>query len=233
MKIKKFLTEALTPLVIGAWAIALSNLGKRSSDETLEQIVVAPIKQEMGLEILRSGVVKKKVEDDLMLYARYTSQFEGKRDKVYDPNPNDNKLEPTIGVGHYLDRADSRETFGRVLPEVDYDLVYSGKQKLTEEQIDKLFASDIEGYVKIARNLFPKFETYPEYLRQALIDGCYRGDLLDSPKTRKLINKGNFQEASQEYINRKDYRNAEKNGMKGIVIRMNRNREAMRRFGRK
>lgn len=161
-------------------------------------------------------------------YAQYTANFEGRRSKVYDPNPNDGKPEPTIGVGHYLDRTNSRQTFAKVLPEADYDAVYSGKQELTKEQIERLFAEDISKYVDTAKKLFPKFDSYPLKLRQALVDGCYRGDLLDSPKTRRLINEGKFQEAGDEYTNRRDYREAPSKGMNGIVTRMNKNREAIK-----
>jgi hypothetical protein len=163
----------------------------------------------------------------LLAYAEYTGNFEGRKPKVYDPNPNDGKPEPTIGVGHYLDRGDSEETFARVLPELDYDEICNGNQELTETQINKLFSEDIKDYVARAKSFFPKFDTYPEYLQKALVDGFYRGDLGDSPKTRALINSGNFEEAADEYIDRKDYRNAIENGMRGVKTRMDANRDAM------
>ncbi len=168
--------------------------------------------------------------DDLTEYARYTGDFEGWRNWVYDPNPSDGDPEPTIGVGHYLDRENSRETFEKVLPEVDYNMVYEGGLDLTDGQINRLFAEDISEYVMIAEKLFPKFNSYPLYLRQALVDGCYRGDLFDSPKTRRLINEESWEEAADEYINRRDYRDAIKNGMRGIKIRMNENRRRMLKY---
>lgn len=165
-------------------------------------------------------------------YASYIAQFEGRRNEVYDPNPNDGRDEPTIGIGHYLDRGDSKETFAKILPEVNYDNIYCGKEKLTNEQIDKLFNHDVIEYENLAKKYFSNFDSYPFYLKRSLVDGCYRGDLSDSPKTRKLINEGKFYAAADEYINRKDYRECVKNGMIGIKTRMDKNRDAMIKYAR-
>src|SRR3989344_7135695 len=62
-----------------------------------------------------------------LAYAKYTAQFEGRRNKVYDPNPKDEFDEPTIGVGHFMGRNDSKQTFEKVLPGVDYDAVKLGR----------------------------------------------------------------------------------------------------------
>jgi len=125
---------------------------------------------------------ENKLEGSLLAYAEYTGNFEGRRNKIYDPNPDDDKSEPTIGVGHYLDRGDSKEVFTRVLPEVDYNAIYAGKQELTTEQINRLFAYDIKKYVEKTKKLFPKFDSYPKYLRQALVDGCLGGNYLEAQK---------------------------------------------------
>ncbi len=164
---------------------------------------------------------------DLKEYANYTANFEGRRPKGYDPNPDDGKPEPTIGVGHYLGRPDSRKTFLETFPNVNYNAVLLGKQELTNEQIDTLFAVDLPKYVKIAKSFFPKFDSYSLDLRKALVDGCYRGDISDSPKTRSLIIEGKFVEAGIEYTNRDDYRQAPAKGQMGIVHRIQKNRAAI------
>ena len=163
-------------------------------------------------------------------YYSYILKWEGKRNEVYDPNPRDNKYEPTIGVGHYLDRPDSRKTFEKVLPEVNYEDIYQGKSKLTDEQVKRLFNHDILEYESRARRAFSNFDSFPGYLREALVDGFYRGDLTGSPKTRKLINEGKFYDASVEYLNHSEYRSAKKNGMSGVFYRMNSNSKAMKRY---
>lgn len=184
--------------------------------------------------ILASSLVNNSYADpqtDYKAYLEYTGNFEGRRSQVYDPNPNDGKGEPTVGIGHYLDRKDSRKTFERVLPEVDYDNIYSGREKLTDSQIDRLFMSDIVQYENIARNYFAEFDSYPTSLKQALVDGCYRGDLIQSPKTRRLINEGKLIEASKEYLNNREYKNAIKKSMRGVRTRMGKNACAMLEYG--
>jgi len=171
--------------------------------------------------------INSKIDNSLERFARYTAGFEGRRNKVYDPNPNDGKPEPTIGVGHFMDRGDSRETFAKVLPEVNYDSVYNGKTSLTKTQIERLFAYDIKEYVTIARRLVPRFNELSVEVQTALVDMAYRGDLGGSPKTKGLINSGKLREAANEYINSKEYRNAGRNGMRGIKNRMDSNRRLL------
>jgi hypothetical protein len=168
-----------------------------------------------------------------LTYAEYIAGWEGRRSGVYDPNPNDGKPEPTIGVGHYLDRGNSRETFARVLPEVNYDKIYSGRKEITKDQIDKLFAHDLKEYIAKTKKAFPKFHTYPAELQAALVDGFYRGDLSGSPKTRRLINEGKWEEASIEYLNNREYLNSRASGMSGVATRMEENSRRMRNYSNK
>ena len=167
------------------------------------------------------------VENGNDVFAKYIAQFEGRKNRVYDPMPNDGKPEPTIGIGHYLDRGDSRETFARVLPDVNYDSIYTGKSVLTDSQIDKLFAEDLIKYVERAKSLVPTFDNFPVTVQTALVDMAYRGDLGDSPRMRSLLNTGKVREASNEYINRAEYRNADKKGVRGVKTRMDSNRKRL------
>ena len=166
-------------------------------------------------------------ENRMAIFAAYTARFEGRRNRVYDPNPNDGRAEPTIGVGHYMDRGDSRETFARVLPRVDFDSVYDGDLALTISQIDTLFINDLRAYVQRTRNLAPQFDNFPVAVQTALVDMTYRGDLGDSPRMRSLLNDGRIREAANEYINRREYRDAERNGMRGLRVRMDSNRQRL------
>ncbi len=173
----------------------------------------------------------RKKDDRMLAYATYTANFEGRRDKTYDPNPRDNIDEPTIGVGHYLLRGDSREVFAKALPEVNFDRVMDKKEKLSEEQIDRLFAYDLPVYVKRAKSAVPAFDNLPVYVQTALVDMAYRGDLKGSPKTLSLINKGEWENASKEYLNSREYRKAVVNGEPGIRPRMESNSERLRQYG--
>jgi len=171
-------------------------------------------------------------EDRMNVFACYTARFEGRRNRVYDPNPNDERPEPTIGVGHYMDRGNSRETFARVLLDVDFDAVYNGTATLTNAQIDALFADDLRQYVRRARNLAPQFDNFPVSVQTALVDMAYRGDFGGSPRMRTLLNDGRIREAADEYINRKEYHDAERNGMRGIRTRMDSNRQRLLDYAR-
>jgi hypothetical protein len=183
------------------------------------------------------GNPKKIPQEDLLEYARYTGDFEGRREWVYDDatgkrlypgeNPRGNR---TIGVGHCLERKDSQQTFAKVLPEVNYKLIYNGEQKLTTPQIDKSFSQDLREYVQYAKHYFPEFNSYPLYLQKALVDGFFRGELFKSPRTRNLINAGKFLDAAVEYTENKEYMNSINNKMAGVANRMQKNRAAMIKY---
>lgn len=166
------------------------------------------------------------LELDPTPFMEYVRPNEGSRAQVY----RDGSGHPTIGVGHLItdrSRGIFQELFG---DSVNYDDIVAGKASLTPEQINNLFRYDVN--TRLTRQIpkvFPKFNTYPEYLQQALFDSHYRGDT--GRKTTQLINQGKWSEAAKEYLNRRDYREALQGGPNpGIVPRMNRNRDAMLRY---
>ena len=46
----------------------------------------------------------------------------------------------------------------------------------------------------------PDYKKYPVAVQKALMSAMYRGDLQKAPTTRRLINEGKFQEASQHFL---------------------------------
>ena len=54
----------------------------------------------------------------------------------------------------------------------------------------------------------PKLSSFPENVQEALLVSNYRGDWKQSPKTRRLFDAGRYQEASVEYLDNEDYREA-------------------------
>jgi len=72
-----------------------------------------------------------------------------------------------------------------------------------------------------ARTMFPLLHLYSEELRANLISSTYRGSMSGSPKTRMLINQGRFDEASREFLNNREYREAKRAGS-GVAKRMER-----------
>lgn len=157
----------------------------------------------------------------------YIAKNEGWRNKVYD----DGKGFNTIGIGHKLIDSD-RELFKKLFDnKVDFDKINAGQAALSDEQILTLFANDYQDHRQRTKRLFPDFDDYPNYVKAALVDGVFRGDLSGSPTTRRFINQGEWDQAATEYLNNNEYRTADANGLSGIPRRMERNRDAMIRYG--
>lgn len=159
-------------------------------------------------------------------FTGHIKQYEGFRNAVYD----DGAGNATIGVGHLI-TPKSRQIFQQLFGNsVDFDAIVSGQAKLTNEQVNQLAKYDIDKHLKRARGIFPKFDTYPYYVKEALLNSVYRGDT--GPKTVALINAGRWEEAAAEYVNRDDYNNAVSRGMSGIKTRMDANKSVMLEYAK-
>jgi GH24 family phage-related lysozyme (muramidase) len=166
----------------------------------------------------------QQADPEIEHYRHYISQSEGFRNRVY----NDGRGNLTIGVGHLLRKQDAvlfKHLFGN---SVSYDAIRSGRQNLTDNQVGVLFEYDLNNHLQRAKRVFPSFNGYPLYVRIALTDSVFRGDM--SPKTAKYINAGQWEKAAKEYLNRVDYRNRKKLGIPGIGPRMERNQSAMLKY---
>lgn len=159
-------------------------------------------------------------------FTKHIKQYEGFKNSVYD----DGRGNLTIGVGHMI-KPESRQIFQQLFGDtVNYDKIISGQEKLTDEQVNQLAKYDINIHLQRARKMFPKFDTYPYYVKEALLNSVYRGDT--GSKTMALINAGKWEEAAKEYLNRYDYRNADSLGIPGIKQRMETNRNAMLEYAK-
>jgi hypothetical protein len=211
------------PGFLAALAISAGILGSVAIDKINNKLNETDVESKIEKNIVEES---RRMENGA--FVEYTAGWEGRRNRVYDPNPRDGRDEPTIGVGHFLDRGDSMETFERVIPEVNYEGIYSGNEELTDNQVDRLFSNDIQIYIDRTRNRIVNFDNFPEYLQTALVDATYRGDL--GPRTRELINISDFRGAATEYLNHEGFRTAEDRRMNGIVRRMNSNQERILRY---
>jgi len=119
----------------------------------------------------------------------------------------------TIGIGH------------KILPNENFS------ENITEQEAMGLFQKDVQKHLVVARSLFPQFDTYPNYVKVALLDGVYRGDHKRNYKTTKLINSGQWDKASIEYLNNNDYFTS-KNNKTGVHKRMKSNAERMSQYGK-
>lgn len=141
---------------------------------------------------------------DLQDYVREKESL-GNEDTVLrlHGGPND----PTIGFGHSLqDPKSSREKFARVLPEVDFDAISSGKGSLTRDQAQTLFDDDTKDNIAKLRAIIPELDEYTPEGHRGLYSSTYRGVLGGSPKAVKLLRAGQFEAAADELLNNNEYR---------------------------
>jgi lysozyme len=124
------------------------------------------------------------------------------------------ETEWTIGYGHY----------GSDVKEGDV---------ITEMEAQVLLGKDVKPLLISINKMIPAFNTFPKYLRGSLFSEHYRGSILQSPKTRKLINEGKFDEAADEFLDNDQYRNARQLGIPGIRPRMERLADDLRKHGKK
>ena len=161
-------------------------------------------------------------------YYEYIAPSEG---KGKDGRPGfaykDHKGYLTIGVGHLVLRNDKvlKSVVGR-----DYNDVVRGRKALTDKQMEQLFDIDVRAKISAAQRKLPKFNSYPQYVRNAIVDGFFRGDLSGSKDTLALMNQGDFKAAAKEYLNHAGYRKSKEEGT-GVAGRMERNAAVFATFG--
>lgn len=68
--------------------------------------------------------------------------------------------------------------------------------------------NSIAKHEEITRKLIPYYNKLPEYLQAELLQATYRGDLGYSPNFIKLFNEGKYKEAAAEFLDHKEYKNA-------------------------
>jgi len=111
---------------------------------------------------------------------------------------------PTVGYG----KSDSTVQLGDIITETD------ALVELKKNLIPKKIAT--------AKRLFPAFDTYSPNLKIELLQGVFRGNFKAKHNSVKLINKGEWEKASKEFLDYQEYRDAQKIGSnkRGVVFRM-------------
>ena len=163
--------------------------------------------------------------------AEVIEHFEGKRKKVYNDKrkPGGKK---TVGIGFNMEQSDARKIWKKALPNVPFDDVLSGKRGLKDAEIKKLFQHTMEMKTKTAKRLFPKYDTYPDDVKTALLNGVFRGDFKEEHDTVEFINKGEWDKVADEYLNRKDFKNCFRDKLPGIWYRLMWNAHIFRKYAR-
>lgn len=94
---------------------------------------------------------------------------------------------------------------------------------------DMTFKQSFDVHVRRTKSRIRNFDTYPDFVKQELIQAEYRGDLGNSPKFMSLLNAGNFSEAAEEFLDVDEYRDSLEDGT-GIATRMEMVRDALLKF---
>jgi len=203
---------------VAAGAIGLGALaGGDKLQAAASKVAGKPAITQTSVKNAEASLLNKKTSD-------YIGHWEGKKDTVYK----DSAGLPTIGIGHYLnnsqqDRQLFKALFGNT---VNYDKVLNGQQKLTDDQIEKLFNVDVKTKEKLASKKISNFTSLPTYVKNAIINALYRGDI--GPKTIGLMNSGDWTNAAREYLN---HQNA-KSGPSQIQRRMKTNAVAFAQYAK-
>ena len=155
-----------------------------------------------------------RIDDLVKQAAQYVAANEGRRNQVYK----DSKGLDTVGVGHLVTQAEKKKFAGRTL---------------TDAEVDSILEKDLSAKIALAkRKLGSSFDALPQPAQVAVVDGFFRGDLSGSPKSLKLLKEGKLEEAANEYLDNKEYRDSlAKNAAgkpHGVAPRMERNAALLR-----
>tara|TARA_R100001015_G_C4610092_1_gene165424 strand:- start:522 stop:1292 length:771 start_codon:yes stop_codon:yes gene_type:complete len=107
----------------------------------------------------------------------------------------------TIGFGHY--GSDVKEG-----------------QTMTEQQAIAQLRQDIDERIPEIEKAIPSFSAFSDNLKVQIAQSWFRGGIAGSPDTIKLINEGKFKEASVEFLDNEEYKNAKERQRSGIINRM-------------
>ena len=176
------------------------DVGNKYMSAPLEMMVDNPYKDPF----------KKEVFDDIL-------EDEGYRLFSYG----DTKGNVTVGIGHL--GGDPSATGTGFLGAVDRTFT-------TPDEATTLAVKDIDEKIASARNVLtpPVYDNLSESAKLAVVNMNFRGDLIQSPATVKLIQQGKMEEAAKEFLNNDDYRRSKKAGT-GIWKRFEKNAERLRR----
>jgi GH24 family phage-related lysozyme (muramidase) len=150
---------------------------------------------------------EKSLNNAIESFKQTIRDAEGLELEAYKPDEDEEKF--TIGYGRYG--------------------VEEG-MTITEEEAEEFLDEDVRERLDSIVDLLPQFNSYPNDLQQAIFSEHYRGSIQQSPKTRKLINDGDFKEAAEEFLDNKEYEEAEERGIPGIRKRMEKVSELLKKY---
>jgi lysozyme len=143
---------------------------------------------------------------DLPLTKQWITHWESTRFQSYDDatgaplNPGDTpKGNPTIGVGFNLVAAGAQATIESL--GLDFNAVLTGAVNITDDQVDQLLTTTINGAVAGATRLVPIFDTIPDIPQMVLTDLVFN---MGETAFSKFVN-------TLKFFNAQDWTNAANN----------------------
>jgi GH24 family phage-related lysozyme (muramidase) len=141
--------------------------------------------------------------DNLYNHCRnFIPKNEGIRNEVYK----DSEGIPTIGIGFNLQRSDAKRMLSSL--GYDYDQLLSGRSKLSDEDMWKLFDNDLRSAISDAGRLVSNFDRLPDSARLVIVDMVFNLGPSRFSKFRKAIRafeRLDFGTAADEMVNSRWY----------------------------
>lgn len=108
-------------------------------------------------------------------------------------------------------------------------------KKISNSEAERLLSQDIKKEEQKAKNIFPKYESYPIYVQRALTNATYRGEAKSSYEWVKSINSGDWDLAAKKYLEgwNIDFSQAKNPKYKGgVADRMVKNQDAFKKYAK-
>ena len=105
--------------------------------------------------------------------------------------------------------------------------------KITYTKAEQLLTSDINNEEKKTKNLFPKYDSYPLYVRRALVNSVCRGEAKKEYEWVNAVNAGKWETAATKYLQGWDIDFSQAKNPKyqgGVADRMVTNQEAFKKY---
>ncbi|SVC22883.1 uncharacterized protein METZ01_LOCUS275737, partial [marine metagenome] len=103
----------------------------------------------------------------------------------------------------------------------------------TEEESTIGLINIIKARMPLIIDAIPNFDSFPLELKVPIVSSWFRGSIKKNHNTVKLINAGNFIEASKEFLRHDEYLHAEERNKRGIIKRMDATSQALADYGEK
>jgi lysozyme len=135
--------------------------------------------------------------DDLNRLRQHVIANEGWRRETYA----DSAGIPTVGVGFNLRRQDAPARIAAL--GLSYDAVVAGAQRLSDDQVDRLFSADIEATLAGVARLVPSFPDLAVARRVALVDMAFNLGLGGLGRFKRLlaaVDRGDWAGAEAEIV---------------------------------